>query len=361
MSPETDRETQILRLYDAARTVHLERSMDPGAGRQVTILYSRTNYDFDAELARQLGARKAGAMGVARFMLKHPVDILEINEPLAFPDMGRVLAALAVSRLRHRTRTRIVCYAIENLDPRAALRTLPPRARLARAWWLAIAPWVWRRLSRVAYGTEQSRQLYTEMFGGRTHQPAQRYFPHLPIAVSGLSEVGDHTAVFLGDLAPRKGFPLVLESWAAVRGQLPTARLIILGKGVGRQAAEHAAQSDSSIRVVIDPDRSTIFEELRNAKVLVLPSQRTPRWREQVGLPIVEGLAHGCSIVSTPETGLAPWLGEHGHLVIDDPSPHSLAEAIVKALVSTRTKKDITKDLPAIDGREEADRWLTQP
>lgn len=97
----------------------------------------------------------------------------------------------------------------------------------------------------------------------------------------------------------------------------------------------------------------------------MLPSQPRDLWREQVGLPIVEALAHGCRIVTSSETGLAAWLRENGHPVL---APDAPADAWAAAVATTLTgdaqaESDATRilsALPAEDGRLAADHWLFQ-
>ena len=80
---------------------------------------------------------------------------------------------------------------------------------------------------------------------------------------------------------------------------------------------------------------------------------------EQVGLPIVEGLAAGCRVVTTTETGIADWLSAHGHRTLSVPTtPQALADALVAALDDQRPPAEIVADLPALDGRLDADRRL---
>jgi glycosyltransferase involved in cell wall biosynthesis len=89
----------------------------------------------------------------------------------------------------------------------------------------------------------------------------------------------------------------------------------------------------------------------------VLPSQPSATWREQVGLPIVEGLSYGCTIVTTTETGLAGWLSEHGHRVVAaDADDGELAAAVAAALLNP--VEDVVASLPDHDGRLAADAWM---
>jgi len=91
----------------------------------------------------------------------------------------------------------------------------------------------------------------------------------------------------------------------------------------------------------------------------VLLSQRTTNWREQVGLPIVEALAHGCAVVASDETGLADWLATHGHRCVSpSASEGELADVVVVAIKAERPVDSVLADLPAVDGRSRADAWL---
>jgi len=164
--------------------------------------------------------------------------------------------------------------------------------------------------------------------------------------------------VFLGAFSTRKGFPLVVEAWPRVLARVPDAELVVVGKG-DLEPEARTLGALPSVRVVEDPPRTQIHAELRSAAVLTLPSQRRGRWREQVGLPVVEGLAHGCSIVTTDETGLASWLVEHRHRALPSPtSVDALADALVAALEEQRRPADVRADLPAVDGRLAADAWM---
>ncbi|HEX8510411.1 MAG TPA: glycosyltransferase, partial [Propionibacteriaceae bacterium] len=102
--------------------------------------------------------------------------------------------------------------------------------------------------------------------------------------------------------------------------------------------------------------------QLRQSQVLVLPSQSNPGWREQIGLPIMEALAHGCSVVTTSDTGLAQWLTEHGHSVISSSGSAShLADAMVTRLRAPLDESEVLASLPGRDGRLVADDWLFGP
>jgi glycosyltransferase involved in cell wall biosynthesis len=117
--------------------------------------------------------------------------------------------------------------------------------------------------------------------------------------------------------------------------------------------------TEQKVSLLVGLSREEIFKRVAAWHVLVLPSRRTRYWREQIGLPILEGLSLGCEIVTTKETALWQWLEDHGHRVL--PSHFSkidLSSLILEGLADTRDPKVITSHLPEIDGRAEADHWL---
>lgn len=349
-----------VQLYDVARTAHFERIVRSDAA--TTVLYAERRYDFDAALAARVGARRAGVLGAFWFTLRHDVGVLEVAEPLLVRAAPRSLAAIWGARLRsgiRRTELAVVTYAIENKDPRDGIRVLPLRARLKlRAQHLLVRP-VWASLDRVAFGTSQAQDLYARLLGGG--RAVQRLFPALPVAEDGADDVQvrEPVVTFLGEFSERKGFPHLLRVWPSVKMACTEARLVLIGKGEGTTEAKELAARDPAVRVEIDPPRTLIFESLRATKVLALLSQPRPRWREQVGLPIVEALGNGCLVVTSSESGLAPWLDEHGHEVVEEPADvEAFSVALIASLRSRRAPADVIADLPTKDGRAEAERWI---
>lgn len=350
-----------VQVYDVARTAHFERIVQ--AGSSTKVLYSDSRYDFDASLATRVGARRVGALGAFWYALRNDIDVLEIAEPLVVRAAPRSCAVVAGARIRARVRrgrVSIVSYAIENKDPHEGLRSLPV---LSRWKWclqhLFVRP-VWASLDRVAFGTPQACSLYLRLFGPPAGEG--RLVPALPVA--DLDDAGTEsrppTVAFLGEFSERKGFPLLLQAWPVVKKSVPDARLLLIGKGAGEGDARALADRDEAVAVAVDPPRTRIFQLLAESKVLAFASQPRPRWREQVGLPIVEALGKGCIIATTAETGLAPWLQANGHTVIPAPgNAEEFAGAIVQALRSTLRPIDIVSRLPPRDGRQEAELWLT--
>ena len=165
--------------------------------------------------------------------------------------------------------------------------------------------------------------------------------------------------LFVGAFSERKGVRQLLAAWPLVRQRHPTARLRVLGKGPLVSLVEAAAAADATIAIELDPPRARVHGAFEGSKVAVLLSQPWRGWREQVGLPIVEALTHGCEVVASDQTGLAGWLRAHGHRVLETPATaDDVAAAIVSALESDRATAARLSQLPGEDGRLQANHWL---
>ncbi len=347
-----------VRLYQTLRTAHLERALELAPA---TILYRDRRYDFDEALAARLDLVRATPLRGAILLLRDRVDELEINEPLMRSAVRGTAIALAAIRLRNlitRRHTSVVTYAIDNLDSFAAPVTGLP-SRLRRTVDLALTKLVWRSVDRIVYGTPAAREVY------RSRLPERRAVQTTILALPQrcpscpAQDADGHRVVFLGALSDRKGFPLLMAAWPLIRAEVGDVAITVIGKGPLEDRARAWAARDAGVELIIDPPRSTIHRDLSRASVLVLPSQPQPTWREQVGLPLTEALAHGVPVVTTSETGLAEWLAAHGHGVIPAPGTASgLAAAVVEQLARRPSRASIASGLPERDGRLAADDWL---
>jgi glycosyltransferase involved in cell wall biosynthesis len=87
------------------------------------------------------------------------------------------------------------------------------------------------------------------------------------------------------------------------------------------------------VSIRANPTRQAVHELLRDSAVVAMPSVRLRGWREQIGLPLVEGLTHGCRVVTTTETGLADDLRGHPLVTLTTPGdPASLADGLRRAM-----------------------------
>lgn len=353
------------RVYARLRTAQLERfrRMAPAV-----LLFNETRYDYDPTAEDENDRpRQVNRLRAVGHLLGNSYRVVEVVEPAVvnrWCDVAAQILAMRARSLLLRRRTRIVTYCIGTIDPsiEAAQRWhLPPR--VAR-WctWIALNALV-RATDRLAFGTTGSLEMYASYVGRTTLNRRSRIFEAVPspcvcLATSIASRDLDRL-VFVGALEERKGVPELMSAWDVVRERSPAARLTVVGKGsLTAKVIEWAAGKDD-VEVVIDPPRELIHEALRSCAALVLLSQPGQFWREQIGLPILEGLAHGCEIVTTTETGLATWLDEHGHEVVHPGSaPRVIADAIISALARARQREGSLAELPHQDNRIIADDWL---
>lgn len=352
-----------VRVYQLLRTAHLERAH---TAQPASIFYVDRRYDFDDRLAAGLDLIRAGTWNTFVTLLRSSVDTCEVNEPLVRSRLLRTLLAVfavRISGVLARRRTLIVTYAIENRDPYAGESPVSARARV-RLWLdRQMSHILSRQVDRIAFGTPGAQSVYLTLLGSSLRRSKQILVPALPAPCPCLTGgTSRHGMVFLGAFEERKGVPQLLAMWDVVSSDRPDLKLTIVGKGRLETDVKQFALERPSVDLLIDPPRAEIHSLLASARGLILLSQPQPRWREQVGLPIVEGLSHGCVIVTTTETGLAPWLSEHGHQVRDaGTAPAAFAQCVISANDNEPSARHVLDDLPVDDGRLTADEWLFAP
>jgi glycosyltransferase involved in cell wall biosynthesis len=144
--------------------------------------------------------------------------------------------------------------------------------------------------------------------------------PHaVPHSGAVRSGAGD-AVVFLGRLSEDKGFADLLQAWDSSLG-----RLVVVGDGPLRAAAEERAKKDLSIQVLGQLPWADGMEQLRSARVAVVPA----RSYESFGLVVVEAFAHGVPVVASRLGALAELVddGESGALTAPG-DPEGLRKAI---------------------------------
>ncbi|WP_165314441.1 glycosyltransferase family 4 protein [Agromyces protaetiae] len=294
--------------------------------------------------------------------------MLELNEPTMiriWPALGLYSTAFRIARRFSRERKRAVLYAIDNLDLLASIRKKVPRPWTGFA--VATARLMMRYListfDRIAFGSEGAKVAYLQVAGGILAQKETRLVPQVPArcACAYTAEMAKNpgSVLFVGSLEQRKGIRQLLEAWPIVVGDLPNATLTIVGTGPLEQEVREWAR-DHDVEFVHDPARERVHFEFARAECVVLLSQPADYWREQIGLPIVEGLAHGCRVVASEQTGIASWLKESGHTIVSSAARgNEVARAIEAAVARDDLAEEILAQLPKRHTRLDADEWLT--
>lgn len=345
------------------------RAAQVGRARRMvpaTTLYFNEKYDLgQTELPKSF--HKVTLLQCLRILASSDAEVLEVPEPLWLRFAFKNFLMLSVWKLFgfFSSNKRIaVTYAIENngLD-----NLISPRRRVSpgvkRLFGVAAGTAMRLTLDRIAFGSTASKDLYHSLPGVRGI--SCQLIEELPamdtdVRHRGQSRNNEQRAIFIGELDDRKGVIELMTAWPSVESSIPGAVLTLVGDGkygaAVQQWCEERPQS-RSYRGFVQHDQTG--ELLFDSDVLVAPSRRAGRWREQIGLPIVEALSFGLTVVTTDETGLAAWLRDHGHTVIPEPDVKpALADAMARALNAPLRREDVFLSLPVIPGRIAADSWL---
>jgi glycosyltransferase involved in cell wall biosynthesis len=144
----------------------------------------------------------------------------------------------------------------------------------------------------------------------------------------GLERFDRPTIVHLGRLRKYKSVDVVMKSMKTIRGQIPDARLVIIGEGPHKDELLELAgtlQLGDAIEFKGYMEQEELVEYLNRSHLLLNPSPK-----EGWGLTVVEANACGVPVVASDRPGLkdSVWDGETGVLV-----PYGDVEAFAKASI----------------------------
>lgn len=347
---------RILRLIPELRNYHVANRDDLAPS---DTFYFQRKYDLAGDIPdtfEQVGfARALRLAGSGRYTQ------LVIWEPLwvrLLPKHGLIVLMWKLGSLRQRP---VLSFAMENNDLNSLMsgaRPLPRWAVASFAW--CVGNYIRFAYGRIAYASDGARRSYEQLPG--VPRVTSTTVPNLPARRS--LQPGDPvpgSVVMVARMEPRKGVGAVMRSWPAVEKANPEARLRIVGAGPeSEEVARWAAESPKTREFLGQQSHESVMRLVAESEVLVLPSVRDGRWREQIGLPIHEGLLNGLTIVTTDETGLAEWLSARGHHVVPVTRiDETLAGAVLDALASPLPRDAVVAQLPERDARVVADLWLT--
>ena len=328
------------------------------------VMYFGENYDLGS--ARIPPNFVKVGLGRAVFtLLLSEADVLEVPEPLWLRFLPKNVVLLLAWRIGCLTTGKpryTVTYAIENND----LDTLVGGGKKVPRWFVRAFSTILGRFmsvmfTRIAFGSDAARATYARLALRPT--VVTRLFEELPVAqVLGREVPPAHAygVVFVGRLEERKGVRELMTAWPEVEAIVPAAVLTLLGNGVLQEDVFVWANArPASRRALGRIEHDQVGSIVAANSVLVAPSIPWGRWKEQIGLPIVEGLSHGLTIVTSTETGVATWLRANGHQVVETADLEKcLGPAILNALTNPLARESVRRSLPETDRRTDADRWL---
>ena len=300
------------------------------------------------------------------------LELVEVAEPLWTAEWRRAIRYVLVVKVLRVTRpgrrVAVATYAIENLDARARLSFPSLDSRpLASAAASRIAAFglgvTLLLLDAVVFGTTGAYENYRRAFGWSLRRTKHVVLPPRTdtCSVCGPGAAGaprERRVLFLGAPSERKGFPVLMAAWQRCGGPARGWRLVIADPG---GASDRTVPDGVSVRT--DLSREAVHGLLRSSAVVAMPSVRLRRWREQIGLPLVEGLAHGCRVVTTTETGLAEDLLGHPLVTVTEPGdPSSLVDGLRRAMDAAEHDGGVAPEARGAEGHTKSDIvqwWLS--
>ncbi|MDD2540720.1 MAG: glycosyltransferase family 4 protein [Desulfuromonadaceae bacterium] len=145
--------------------------------------------------------------------------------------------------------------------------------------------------------------------------------------------------VFVGRLTSEKGIFFLMEVMRALAERSVFPSLTIIGDSYGPGDVFSSYTSEpwwSSVRILGHLSQKQITSELRQHKVLVVPSL----WNEPFGIVALEGLASGCVVIASDRGGLPEAVGSHGVVVrVDDEV--MLVDAIEQILSEPEKRREL--------------------
>lgn len=344
-----------LRLIPELRNYHV--ALAP-ALRPSESMYFDRKYDLDGD--EPAGFERTTLRGALRRVLSRRYTELVIWEPLWVRMLPRHVLLVLAWRLRTLRPRPVVSYAMENNDLHSLMvgrGSIPKWA--VDAFAAVLGAYLRVTYSRIAYASEGSASIYRSLpfVAGIT----SRVIPNLPRRREIKErQVSGGPVVMVARMETRKGTDVIMRTWPEVEAAIPSARIVVIGGGPEEQAMGAWARERPTSRSFLGAlSHQRVLEQLEGASVLVLPSVRDGRWREQIGLPIHEALVNGLTVVTTDETGLAGMLSNAGHLVVPAAEVlEGLPGALQHAIAAPLSREDVVSILPDEDGRVEADRWM---
>jgi glycosyltransferase involved in cell wall biosynthesis len=140
---------------------------------------------------------------------------------------------------------------------------------------------------------------------------------------------------FLGRLVTEKGIELLTT--ALDRIKTPWLALIVGSGPLETRVSQWARPYGSRVRMITDAGHDDVPAYLNAMDVLCVPSQTTPRWREQFGRVLIEAFASGVAVIASTSGEIPYVVADAGLLIPED--DESLWQQAIEGLTTDRARR----------------------
>ncbi len=154
----------------------------------------------------------------------------------------------------------------------------------------------------------------------------------------GWTEDGSPIVGYLGRLVEEKGIRLLCR---ALESTASAWRLLVVGNGpLERMLRQWAARYEHRVRIVTDVAHDEVPAWLNAMDLLAVPSQTTPRWREQFGRVLIEAFACGVPLVAS-DSGEIPHVVQEAGLIVGETDRRGWTTALDRLLLDPSLRANL--------------------
>jgi len=256
---------------------------------------------------------------------------------------------------RHAPRSaRLVCATFQNIDKQYP----PPFSWIERyvmrrcAGWIAFGQLVEQTLQdRTGYRDRPRRVIPVGVDVDEFRPDTARQ--QTLLTTLEWAPVGPPVVGFVGRLVPEKGVQLLMDVLDAV--EVPWRALIVGTGPLESTVRQWAGRHPNRVRLLTNVAHDGIPAVLNACDMLAVPSQTTPKWREQLGRVLLEAFASGVPVIASDSGEIPHVVGDAGRIVPES-DMCAWRGALSELLESAAQRTDY-----AARGRERAERLFAWP
>ncbi len=331
----------------------------------IDLLIATTNADGDAELpvvlsetvvyqdvptiffARQFSEALKYSRPLAEWLDQHVCDFDVVHIHAVYSH-----ACIAAARACQKHGVPYIVRPLGTLDPWSLKQK---RFRKQLFWHLGVKQML-RRAAAIHYTTAEEKRLVEYGLGllngmvipnGIDLTDALRYrdcqgAADLSLATaSSRSRYRNNYVLALSRIHPKKGYELLIETFAALKKQVAFSdwQLIVAGDGEAEYVGQLKSLAERNglngdARFVGWLEGESKYAALKDAALMVLPS-----YQENFGISLVEAMACGVPVLVSPHVNLAPEIKEAGAGWIAELNHEDFANVLAEALGNEQERK----------------------